>query len=146
MKDNTILIDGQNYDVDALTCEDLRPNYRTGRSVFISGSGKSCVKKYRTGVQTNIGDIEISVWMDLMRKLIVRLGETELQEQLQIWEKEKYVWVRTSAEIEQNTLELHALRSFDSPQWDDYIAFNRLYRSEILEAAFRLGNAERQSR
>lgn len=135
MTDHTIHIGGQNYDIDTLTCEDLRVQFRTGRDVHISGTGKKRVSRYRTGVLTNIGDIEISVWTDLMWRLIIRLGETEIQEQLQQWIKEHCAWVHTASQVEQNSLEFHAARTFDDPVWTDYIAFNRRYRSEVLKTA-----------
>ena len=115
-----------------LTCEDLRVHHGTGRSVHISGSGRNRVTKYRTGIQTNIGDIEISVWMDLMQQVITWLCETELQEQLQQWVKENCAWVHTSEQVEQHSLELHAARIFDNPAWTGYIDFNRRYRPDLV--------------
>ena len=103
--------------------------------MYVSGSGRTRVTRYCVGVQTNIGDVEISDWIDLMRRLIARLGETELQKQLQQWVKKNYTWLHTRSEIEQKALELHALRAFDWPQWSDYIAFNNFYRPEVLESA-----------
>lgn len=135
MKDNTLLIDGKNYDPETLTCADLRVHYGTGRSVLVSGSGRNRVTKYRTGFQTNIGDIEVSAWNDLMRTLITRLGEDALQRQLQQWLKEHCAWIHTSAEVEQEAQQLHASRIFDDPIWCDYIGFNRQYRPEILKTA-----------
>ena len=125
MTDHTISHEGQTYDIDALTCEDLRVHFRTGRVVCISGSGRNRITKYRTGVQTNIGDIETSVWVDLMRRLIAQLGETELQEQMQQWVKENCMWIHTSEEVEQHSLELHAARNFENPKWCGYNDFAR---------------------
>lgn len=133
--DNTILIDGTRYNVESLTCEDLRVHHRTGRNVHISGTGRNRVSKYRAGIMTNIGDIEISVWKDLMRKVIVRLSETKLQEQLQYGLKDHCAWLRNPSAVEQDALELHASRIFDNPSWDAYIDFNRQYRPEVLERA-----------
>ena len=132
MTDPAINHESQIYDVDALTCEDLRVHFRTGRNIHISGSGRNRISKYRTGVLTNIGDIDIAVWTDLMRRLIARLGETELQEQLQQWVKENCAWVHTVEQVEQYSLELHAARVFDDPTWISYTDFNRRYRPDLV--------------
>ena len=63
---------------DGLKFEDLRKRYGTGRSYTISGSGKNRVTGYRTGVMTNIGDIEVSQWERLVHELISRNQEEEL--------------------------------------------------------------------
>lgn len=62
---------------DGLKFEDLRKRYGTGRSYTISGSGKNRVTGYRTGVMTNIGDIEVSQWERLVHELISRNQEEE---------------------------------------------------------------------
>lgn len=127
-----ILINGKVYDTESLTCEDLRVHYLTGHNEVISGTGRSRTMKYHTGFQTNLGDIEASMWIDLMRGLIARLGETELQNQLQQWVKGHCLWLHKPADIEAEALQLHAMRVFDQPQWGAYVTFNRQYRPEIL--------------
>ena len=67
-----------------------------------------------------------------MRRLISRLGETELQEQLQQWVKENCAWVHTVEQVEQHSLELHAARVFDDPTWISYTDFNRRYRPDLV--------------
>lgn len=57
-------------DVKKLTFEDLRYLHGTGRSYVISGTGHDRKTGYRTGVQTNVGDIEVSEWKELMKELI----------------------------------------------------------------------------
>lgn len=121
MEQEMLLIDKMDFD-DSLTCEDLRVHYKTGRNM-VSGSGRSRTTKYRNGVQTNIGDIEVSVWRDLMRTFIVQHGENEIQEQLQHWAKENCAWLHTPAEIEEYALQLHASRSFENPNWCGYEEF-----------------------
>lgn len=120
------------FDTESLTCDDLRVHYETGRSVHISGTGKNRITKYYAGFQTNIGDIEVSMWEDLMRFLVTRLEEDALQDQLQQWIKDHCTWIHTSAEIEQEALQRHAMRFFDDPAWCGYINFNRRYRPEVL--------------
>ena len=123
------------FDAEKLTCEDLRVHYGTGRGVHISGTGKNRIIKYYAGFQTNIGDIEVSMWEDLMRSLVTRLREDALQDQLRQWVQENCAWIHTSAEIEREALQLHAMRIFDDPAWCGYIDFNRRYRPEVLEKA-----------
>lgn len=49
-------------DAEKLTFEDLRCHFGTGRSYVISGTGRDRKTGYRTGVQTDVGDIEVSEW------------------------------------------------------------------------------------
>lgn len=132
MTGHAIDIAGRSLDIATLTCEDLRVHYQTLHNVHISGTRRNRVTEDRTGMKTNIGDIEISAWMDLIRGLITRLGETDLQEQLQRWVKENCAWLHTQEAVEQYALELHATRIFDDPMWIGYIGFNRQYRPEAL--------------
>ena len=64
-------------DVSKLTFEDVRVHYGTGRSYTVQGNYE---KKYfyRNGKKTNIGDIEESVWRDIVRQMISIHGEDEL--------------------------------------------------------------------
>ena len=117
---------------DGLKFEDLRKRYGAGRSYTISGSGKNRVTGYRTGVMTNIGDIEVSQWERLVHELISRNQEEELYAHLCQWIKETALWLHGKHEIEQYALELHADRIFDNPKWRDYIPFNLKYRPDII--------------
>ncbi len=109
---------------------DLRKHYGTGQSYLISQNPE---KKYgyRIGVQTNIGDIEVSEWQRLVEELIERNGEQGLFAQILEWEK-LYGFSRNAKEAKQQALELHAARIFNNEDWCDYIAFNEKYRPEIL--------------
>lgn len=117
-------------DTADFTFEDLRAHFGTGRSYIKSGSGRDAVYGYRSGIMTNIGDIEENEWAQLMVDLIIRSGETALQEQLRLWAKEHCAWLHTKKEVERYALEIHATRLFDNPQWADYELFNREYRSQ----------------
>lgn len=119
--------------IKELKFSDLRVRYGTGRSIFVSGSGRDKKYRYRYGVMTNLGDLEISEWKSLMRTLIEYHGEQKLQEQIRQWSQERYPRVHRNDEIEQEALELHAARIFDNPVWVDYIPFNRRYRPEALK-------------
>lgn len=60
-------------DLDTVSAEDLRIHFFTGRDESY-GRGRTKVTAYRTGVQTNLGDIEISVWIDAAKAAIHRNG------------------------------------------------------------------------
>lgn len=105
--------------------KDLHAHFSTGQSLLLSGSGRDKRFGYRTGVQTDFGDVRADVWRQLVRELIVRSDEEELFKQLLDWEKEHTAWLKTKAELEQYTLELYVTRIFDNPDWADYDAFSQ---------------------
>ena len=115
----------------AIRPEELRVMYYTGRSESY-GTGRDKVTTYRTGVQTELGDVEISQWQALMRDIIRRNGELELLAHLTEWELEMTPWVHTKKEAEQRALEAFATRRFDDPSNRNYESFNRKYRPELL--------------
>ncbi|MFR9200129.1 MAG: hypothetical protein ACLVML_04820 [Candidatus Gastranaerophilaceae bacterium] len=116
-----------------LTFSDLRAHYGTGRAYLISQKGREKKYGYRKGIQTDIGDLEVSEWKRLVRELIERSGEQELQEQLVEWAKVHCMWLHTKEEVELYALKLHASRIFDNKKWAGYLAFNQAYRPEILK-------------
>ncbi len=120
--------------LDSLTFDDLRDMYGTGRSLLVSGKN-SFDKKYvyRRGMMTKLGDIEVSVWYELVEKLIVKHGQETLYVQLQEWIKENVGWCKTEKEVKDYSLRLHASQIFDNPEWVDYVLFNQRYRPEILK-------------
>lgn len=66
--------------LDGLTFEKVKLKYGTGRSsTFSTLNGKKT--SYRHGVMTEIGDIEVSVWMQIVECLIRKANETELHVQ-----------------------------------------------------------------
>ncbi len=117
------------------TFEDLRLMYRTGRS-YVVGTDRLGNKKYtyRNGVMTKFGDIEESEWISLIKALIAREGEEELQRWLVEWYAKDTI-PRTPEKLEQEGLEAHAARLFDNEAWTDFIAFNQRYRPAVLETA-----------
>ena len=115
----------------AIRPEELRVMYYTGRSES-HGTGRDKVTTYRSCIQTELGDIELSQWQALMRDIIRRNGELELLAHLTEWELETTPWVHTKKEAEQRALEAFAERWFDDPSSRSYEAFNRRYRPELL--------------
>ena len=111
--------------------------YMHGTGIAIStGKNRMGEKKYRYrhGVQTAIGDIEDSVWIALVRKLIERENGQKLYEQLVEWTKTD----NTVVNRDEEDLTMSALRSYvsklqDDKVWWDYIRFNAKYYPEKLE-------------
>lgn len=130
-------VNGVSYDIQNLTFAQLRLRYYTGRSYVILGSGRDRKCGYRQGCMTEIGDIEIFQWRELIRYLIERDGELHLQQNLLGWVKEKCPWIHTKQEWEDYALELHAARIFDCKDWVDYVEFNKLYRPEALQGTMK---------
>mgnify|MGYP003293197835 CR=1 FL=1 len=79
-----------------------------------------------------IGDIELSQWKDIIKYLIERDDEQQLQKDLFSWVKHTCRWLHTQKEQEEYSLSLHASRIFDRKEWIDYVEFNKLYRPEVL--------------
>lgn len=122
-------------DPEELTFAKLRKKYGTGRSFPLDRSYHGKNYRYRHGIQTDIGDIEESLWYELVKRLIIRQGEKELYYQLKAWMASHCSWLKKPQDLEKETLEAHASRLFDNPQWVLYIPFNEKYRPEVLETA-----------
>ena len=113
---------------DSVTFENLRVHFFTGRSILLSGTGRDKKYSYRSGVMTDVGDIELSRWRELVHGLIEKAQEQALHEQLLKWVKDCCPFQHTREEIETYALEIHASRLFDNPKWAAYDEFNRRYR------------------
>ena len=113
---------------DAVTFDNLRVHFFTGRSILLSGTGRDKKYSYRSGVMTDVGDIELSRWRELVHGLIEKAHEQTLHEQLLKWVKDCCPFQHTREEIETYALEIHASRLFDNPKWAAYDEFNRRYR------------------
>ena len=129
-------VNGVSYDIQYLTFAQIRLRYYTGKSYVIFGSGRDRKCGYRQGCMTEIGDIEIFRWRELVQYLIERDGENQLQQNLLSWVKEKCPWIHTIQEWEDYALELHAARIFECKEWVDYVEFNKLYRPEVLQREY----------
>ena len=133
LQNGTFCMNGKLYDIQNLTFAQVCIKYHTGRSYVISGSGRNQKLGYRQGCLTEIGDIEVSQWRNLIKYLIERDGELQLQKDLLNWEKENCPWLHTKEEWEDYALELHAARIFDCKEWVDYVEFNKLYHPAVLQ-------------
>lgn len=72
---------------------------------------------------TELGDLELSVWQELMMQLISRAGEDALFKSLVEWVF-ALPWLHSEKETELCALEIHARRIFDDPTWKDFLTFN----------------------
>ncbi len=122
----------EDIDLAEITFSSIRKMYGTGRSFTITNSQGDKKTHYRNGCMTAIGDIEKSVWQQVVRELITRENETELFQNLKCWLKDSKMIFRDENELEDYALDLHATRIFDCPEWVDYVGFNTKYRFEIL--------------
>ena len=112
-----------NGTIEPITFEDLRCHFRTERSYVISGAGRDRKMGYRTGIQTNASDIDISEWKMLMENLIRRSGEEILYKLLLEWVSNNMPWLHTKQERDLEALVLHAMRIFENPEWVGYEVF-----------------------
>ena len=116
--------------------EKLSKKYGTFRS-YSNGTDRLGRKKFRSrvGVQTDYGDIEVTLWCELVRNLIEQYDEKKLFNHLKVWVIKSNQWLTNKPEVEIEALELHACRIFDNPLWVDYVEFNEKYRPEVLHGA-----------
>lgn len=118
-----------------ITFEGLRCHYQAGRSYVVSGEGRNRIYGYRHGIQCNLGDIERSEWMQMVRDVIVHNGEQGLHQQLLQYLTEHNYAKAPQTDLEFLALHLHASRIFDNEAWVDFLKFNRKYRPEIASSA-----------
>ena len=65
--------------------EALRVHYHTFRSRQLRTEGCRKIYGNRSGVKTDLGDLEMEEWPQMARKLIQDSGEQQLQADLQQW-------------------------------------------------------------
>lgn len=116
------------------TFEEICCRGGTGRSVWVSGTGRDKKFSYRTGITCALGDIETAEWKKMVQDTIAQAGEQKLFQQLLEFEREHNYCRRTKEELETHVLKLHSMRIFDDPLWVSYVAFNRKYRPEVLSS------------
>lgn len=119
---------------ESLSFPNLRWRFGTGVGTS-TGQGHYKKSGYRSGVMTELGDIEITVWIQLMEQLIEKSGEQWLLDALICWEKETNYTNASDSKLREIALELHSARIFDDPEWVCYIPFNKRFRPDVLEQA-----------
>ena len=102
---------------ESATFQDLQHLHGTGRATTSIGAYGRKHTDYRMGVQTEIGDIELSAWEAAMRRLIQRSGEEAVYQALLSWVESNAPWLHTKKERELYALELHSARIFEHPKW-----------------------------
>ena len=121
-------------DSTQITVENLRYMYGTGQELVSKNSQGNKVSRYRIGVETALGDIEVSLWMELVQKLIEKENDQEIFEQLLEWETDNnHIESNTKNDILRGALQSYTYRIYDKKGWWDYVRFNMKYRPEILE-------------
>lgn len=126
------VIDNARYNIQGLTCEQLRIHFGTGRSIHVSGTGRDKKFIYRSGCMTDIGDILEADWFALARYIIERDGEQVFYEGLVEYAK-TCAWLHSKVEREEYALQLHMSRIFDEVEWVGYQEFNNKHRPWILQ-------------
>ena len=86
----------------------------------------------RIGIQTDLGDIEIHLWKNLVLKCIEKAGEKTLYQHLLAWTMKHNIVEQSKEDTEEDAMHDFIRRHFDDPQWEHFIAFNRKYRPEFL--------------
>lgn len=121
-------------DLKTVTAEDLHWKYGTHSSES-KGKGRDKVTTSRSGVQTPIGDIEISVWVEAAKAVIHRDGlDVELEHMTGYYLKDK------SPASPNKMLEYRALKAvldglFKDQAWVGFIEYNEKYHTELLTTA-----------
>lgn len=111
----------------------VRCHYWTGQSVTIRGSCGEKKTVYRSGVQTDVGDIEVAAWEKLVQALIEEAGEQPLYDAMMEWLREHNYAKEKEKDLHRKAYELHASRIFDNELWVDFIPFNERFRPGIAD-------------
>lgn len=115
-----------------LTYEDIHIQFHTGRFIRDYSSQDKKAGRYRSGMMTKIGDLEETEWILYAEELIQQNGDEDLFENLKKWYRKNCKWLRGEKELHRYTLECFISGIQDNPQWCDYVAFNSLYRPELV--------------
>lgn len=119
-------------DPGLITHENLAVQHETGQSVYVCGTGKDKVFRYRVGKQTEIGDIEQAVWMELVKRLAEKSNEKRLLNQYREWIRANVPWIWNEKTVEMGAYELYAARIHLNRSWWGYVSFNLAYYPELL--------------
>ena len=115
-----------------VTYDDIRLMYHTGKFIRDYGSQDKKAGKYRVGVMTKLGDIEEKDWIRYAEEVVRRNNEEALFKQLKNWYRQTTPWLRDEKDLHRYSLECFVARIFDNPNWVDYEAFNKCYRTDLL--------------
>lgn len=124
----------EELDLTTIPLSDLYWQFGTGQSLT-HGSGRDKKYSYRSGVQTEIGDIREDVWYQAVERIARRDNEEWLVNALTEWKKTKNYANLFATRLRQKALQLYAMRMFDCKAWSDYLPFNRKYRPEAVQVS-----------
>lgn len=116
-----------------ITFNNLAVKYETGQSVYVRGTGRDKVCRYRNGKMTEIGDIEVSVWKELVNQLIKKNGNEELINHFREWIHDSIPWIRNDNHADEYAYELYVSQMNQNRTWWGYTRFNMIYCPERIE-------------
>lgn len=118
----------EQLDLSTLKAGDLKWQYGTGRAKS-TGYGRDKKYTYRHGVQTPIGDIELSVWVQAAEYVVKRDGFQEEVERLMPY----MAYCGNRTEAYHHALTACLSRLYCNIEWVCFIAYNEKYHPELLE-------------
>ena len=124
----------EQLDLLRLKAEDLRWLYATGHGQT-TGSGRNKQHSYRQGVQTPVGDVELSVWITAAEHIIERDGLQEELERLQPYTVNYGGGSTFSKQISHaRHLDMCLSAIYRNPAWISYVRYNQRYHPDLLSA------------
>lgn len=126
-------IDSRSGLPETVNYEMIRFQTNTGRAFLINDRGYEKKYGYRHGVETPIGDIEETLWCEIMKELIEQNGDKELFDRLYDWYLNCPIAGHTKKEREFYVLQCFSNKIYDNAGWCDYLAFNQKYRPDIIK-------------
>lgn len=115
-----------------ITHENLIPYYGTGQVISLNKGGGEKGSKYRKGIFTKLGDIEISVWIELVEWLIDEENDQAYYGKIYEWYKMRALPNQTKIDIQKEALECYVRNLPEDKSWNDYIQFNQQYYPKRL--------------
>lgn len=106
------------FDVSKLSYSDIRWQYGTGIDQS-TGKGYYKVKKYRSGVMTNVGNIELAVWLELAYQVIEAHGDLVLLTQMTEYLREHSLSAHCKSRTTEKELKQEALQHCTSQLHDN---------------------------
>ena len=124
----------EQLDLPRLKAEDLRWLYATGRDQII-GSGRNRQHSYRQGVQTPVGDMELSVWIKVAEYIVERDGLREELERLRPYMINYGGGSIFSKQLSHaRHLDMCLSAIYRDPAWVSFVRYNQQYHPELLRA------------
>lgn len=123
----------EQLDLQQLSMGDLRWMYCTGKGLT-TGSGRDKKHSYRRGIQTLIGDIELSVWIKAAEYIVERDGLQEELERLLPFVTAINGSLYAGQLLHAYHLDLCLSGIYHNPTWVDFVPYNERYHPELLDS------------